>query len=358
MAEVQEPRAASGVPAFETVPEVFAQVAEWLRGGYVMLAIEAGYRSGALDALRSTGRGTAAEIATAGSLSERHVLEWLSLLATSGLVRYEPESKVFSAAPGLLAAPLPPNPPPFGLFARLMPDIVETMRSGGGLGYDRYDDLMCSGAGSAVADRFLLDAWVPSVDGLADRLTSGASVAEIGCGEGHATNLLARQFPASTFIGFDVSPQAVARAVAEREAWRLSNARFEVRDVTELPADGHYDVVLAIDCIHDQAHPGRVLAEARRCIADDGVLVMIEPRASSKLEENIGQPMSTAAYAMSLFHCMQVSLAGGGEGLGTAWGRERAVALLADSGFRTVAVLDAAGPIVPQSLFVCAPSHR
>ena len=343
---------------FETAPELMAQVFEWLRGSYIVLAVDVGIRSGAWDTLRRLERGTAEEIAEAGGLSPRHVREWLAVLTTSRLVRYDPVTATYAAAPGLLAARFPPGPPATVAFAALAPAVAETMKTGGGLSYADYGpsfvEMLDNGSRMAT-DLFLLDAWIPCVDGLRDSLAAGVSVAEIGCGTGHATNVLARAHPASRFVGFDINAEALRRGDAEAREWSLDNVTFERRDVVSLPDDGAYDVILAFDCIHDQAHPRRVLAEVRRALKPDGVFVMVEPRTSSNLEDNLDDPHATYHYVVSLFHCMQVSLAEGGEGLGTAWGEQRARELLDEAGLEVRAVGDVPGTLMPQRLFVASP---
>ena len=345
-----------GAP-FQTGAEFMAQAFEWLRGSYVMLALDVGIRSGLLDVLRRIERGTADEVAEAGGLSERHVREWLSLMATVGVVGYEATTGVFTAAPGFLTATLPPGPPPIVGFALLAPAIADTVKNGGGVGYEAFGDGFVDrldGSSRMTTDMFLLDAWVPAVDGLSAALSRGASVAEIGCGTGHALNVLAREFPASTYVGFDINVEALRRAEAEAKEWNLPNVRFERRDVVSLP-DPPFDVVLAFDCVHDQAHPRQVLSEVHRVLAPDGLFVMIEPRSSSNLEDNIDDPRATFLYMMSLFHCMQVSLAQGGEGLGTAWGEDRARRMLDDAGLEIRSVIDIPGALMPQTLFVATP---
>src|SRR5262249_12972478 len=149
-------------------------------------------------------------------------------------------------------------------------------------------------------------------------------------------NVMAAAFPRSTFVGYDLGADAIERARAEAAAMGLDNARFEVHDVSMLPTNARFDLVTAFDAIHDQVRPRQVLAEVRRVLADDGLFLMVDMNLSSHLEQNVGNPVAPFLYTVSLFHCMQVSLAEGGEGLGAAWGREQAEALLAEAGFATV----------------------
>jgi SAM-dependent methyltransferase len=131
----------------------------------------------------------------------------------------------------------------------------------------------------------------------------------------------------------------------------LANARFEIRDVTRLPAEATFDLITSFDAIHDQRDPAAVLRSAAAALAPDGTYLVIEPKASSRLEENIGNPFAPWLYGISVLHCMTVSLAEGGAGLGTAWGEQTARQFLADAGFTSVETFDAPGP--QNTIYVC-----
>jgi 2-polyprenyl-3-methyl-5-hydroxy-6-metoxy-1,4-benzoquinol methylase len=192
----------------------------------------------------------------------------------------------------------------------------------------------------AVFDSSLIDVVLPLVDGLVERLRSGADVADFGCGSGHAINLMAQAIPASRFTGIDFSEEAIATGIAEAARLGLTNATFESHDLTRLDKDAAYDVITAFDTIHDQAQPARVLENIHRALRPGGVLLMVDIKASSRLEDNIGVPLSTYLYTTSMMHCMTVSLALDGVGLGTVWGRQLATSMLADAGFEEVEVAE------------------
>ena len=174
--------------------------------------------------------------------------------------------------------------------------------------------------------------------GLAGALEMGLDALDIGCGQGHAVNLLARAFPRSRFRGYDFSETGVVAARAEAEALSLANARFAARDVAALGEREAYDLVTAFDVIHDQARPHDVLREVARALRADGTFLMVDVRASSDLAGNIGHPLGPFLYGMSTMHCMTVSLALDGAGLGTVWGEEKALAMLREAGFTSVEV--------------------
>jgi SAM-dependent methyltransferase len=192
-------------------------------------------------------------------------------------------------------------------------------------------------------DGMLLDAYLPMAPGLTERLEAGAYVADIACGTGHALVLLAQRFPASTFVGFDLDDGAIARARAETAGAKLDNLRFEVCDVAHLTTDEPFDVVFVFDAIHDQVAPDVVLGRIHESLADDGLLFMKEPHGADTIEANRDNPMAPILYSVSTLHCMTVSLAHDGAGIGTMFGEGLARQLLAEAGFNDVEVVPAPG---------------
>ena len=226
-------------------------------------------------------------------------------------------------------------------WGRCSPRSSRSFRSGGGLSYDDYPGFhhLQAADSAAVNDASLLETIVP-LAGVTERLEQGIAVADIGCGEGHAINLLARTFPRSTFVGYDFSAEAVATARDEAAAWRLDNASFEVLDVAQLAEESAYDLITTFDAIHDQAHPATVLANIRRALRPDGRYLMVDIKASSNLEDNLDLPWASFLYAVSTVHCMSVSLGQGGDGLGTVWGIQTAERMMREAGFSDVVVHD------------------
>lgn len=304
-----------------------------------------GHQTGLFDAL-AEGPATSDALATRAGLNERYVREWLGGMTVAGIVRVDAGTYTLPAAhaawlteaagPNNLARAMQFVP----MLAEVEQPIVDCFRQGGGLSYDhypRFHALMDSDS-RAVVDAALLDLVVPMVDGLDARLRSGIDVADLGCGSGHAINVLGQAYPASRLVGYDFSEEAIARGRAEAATLGLENVRFEVCDVATLEETDRFDLVTAFDAIHDQAHPGQVLAAAARALRPEGAFLMVDIKASSHVENNIGNPFAPALYTFSTFHCMSVSLADGGDGLGTVWGRELATSMLADAGFGRVVV--------------------
>ncbi|MBV8785668.1 MAG: class I SAM-dependent methyltransferase, partial [Mycobacterium sp.] len=281
------------------------------------------------------------------------VREWLAGMTTGHVVDYNPETDTYSLpahrASVLTRAAGPDNlalvSMIFPLLAEVEQKIIGCFNAGGGLPYSefpRFHALMAEQS-AVVYDTALVDVVLPLVDGLVERLQSGIDVADFGCGSGHAINVMAQAFGASRFTGIDFSDQAIAAGVREAAALGLKNATFESHNLTELDKAEAYDVITVFDAIHDQAQPAKVLENIYRALRPGGVLLMADIRASSRLEENVDVPMSTYLYTVSLMHCMTVSLALDGAGLGTAWGTQLATAMLGDAGFDDVRVAEIEG---------------
>ncbi|GAA3680121.1 class I SAM-dependent methyltransferase [Nocardioides ginsengisoli] len=312
------------------------------------LLLGIGDELGLLDVLARKGPADPATLAAAAGVDERYLREWLDGIVAGDVATYDPESGHYALPPERAACLTPADGPVnlarslkmLTMLAGVAPDLQDRFRDGGGLGYDHYPRFHAMMAEDAAAthDAGLLDVVVPTVPGLHERLTAGASLADVGCGSGHAINLLARAYPESRFVGYDLGEDAIEAARAEATAWGLGNARFEVRDVAELGETAAYDVVTAFDAIHDQAFPDRVLAGIAAALRPGGIFLMVDIKAQSRVEDNLTLPWATYLYTLSLMHCMTVSLAQGGAGLGTVWGRQTAVRMLEEAGFVDVRV--------------------
>ena len=187
---------------------------------------------------------------------------------------------------------------------------------------------------------------MPLVPGLIGRLEAGIDVADVGCGSGYALCVMARTFPNSRFRGFDFSEEAITAARAQAHAWELDNLTFEVRDVTDLSLAAAFDFITTFDAVHDQAAPDRVLGGIAHALRPGGVYLCVDVAASSNVEDNVDHPLGSFLYTISTMHCMTVSLALDGMGLGTAWGEQTALAMLAEAGFANVNVEHVPGDIL------------
>jgi 2-polyprenyl-3-methyl-5-hydroxy-6-metoxy-1,4-benzoquinol methylase len=184
----------------------------------------------------------------------------------------------------------------------------------------------------------LLDSILPLVPGLVADLERGIDVLDVGCGSGRALDLMARKFPKSSFVGYDFYEEAIARARAAAQEHGTTNVRFEVKDVAALDEENRYDLITTFDAIHDQSKPAKVLERIAAALRDDGVYLMQDIAGSSHLHNNLDHPLGPFMYTVSTMHCMTVSLAQGGAGLGTMWGEEKAKEMLREAGFGEVTV--------------------
>src|SRR5262245_52212175 len=312
------------------------------------LMISVGHRTGLFDTLVDLPHATSERIASAAGLNERYVREWLGAMGTARIVDYDADGGTYllprehaefltrAAAPNSLAAIAQFIP----VLASVENEIVEVFRNGGGVSYSsypRFHEVMAEESNQTVVAG-LVDAILPLVPGLIEDMREGIDVMDVGCGRGRALILMARTFPNSRFTGYDFSEEAIVSARAEAARQELANIRFEARDVSLIDEPALYDLITAFDAIHDQAAPREVLKAIARALRPGGVFLMQDIRASSHVHKNIDHPLGTFTYTVSCLHCMTVSLALVGEGLGAAWGEEKALELLAEAGFDNVDV--------------------
>lgn len=346
--------------ALSVVPdpaEVFAgELLGILNAGTLSLMISVGHRTGLFDTMSGLAPSTSAEVAEAAGLQERYVREWLGAMTTGRVVDHDPQAGTYFLPPeraGFLTRSAGPNNLAstaqfVAMLGRVESKVVESFRTGGGVPYSEYpefQELMAEDS-AMVFDATLLDVTVPLVPGLHERLTTGIDVADVGCGSGHAINLLAQAYPASRFVGLDFSEEGVAAGRREASEKGLSNARFEVQDAAELTGPPAYDLVTTFDAVHDQAHPARVLQGIHDVLRPGGTYLCVDVQASSHVHDNLDHPLGTFLYTVSCMHCMTVSLALGGDGLGAAWGEQLAKQMLGEAGFTDITVHTVEGDIV------------
>lgn len=317
-----------------------------LNEGAIALMTSVGHRTGLFDAMAGLPRSTSAEISAAADLDERYVREWLGAMVVGGIVEYDPEERTYHLPPEhaacLTRVASPENIAAFAQYIPLLGSvedaIVECFEKGGGVPYSAYPGfhrVMVEDSNQAVVAG-LLDHIVPLVEGLEKRLQSGVDVLDVGCGSGRALDLLARTFPESRFIGYDFSEEAITRAEAAGNG--AANLRFEVKDAATLDEIESYDLITTFDAVHGQSDPAAVLAGIRRALRPDGVYLMVDIAASSQVHNNMDHPIGPLLYTISTMHCMTVSLAQNGEGLGAMWGEEKARQMLREAGFTNVEV--------------------
>ena len=250
--------------------EAFAEtMLDTLNRGALALMISIGHRTGLFDVMAGLPPSSSARIAYAACLHERYVREWLGAMVTGHVVEYDPATDVYSLPPehaaSLTRTATPNN---LAMQAQYIPllgavedGVVKSFRNGGGVSYaayPRFQQVMAEESDQTVAAA-LVDSILPSVPGLLAALGSGIAVLDVGCGRGHALNIMARAFPRSRFTGYDFSEEGIAAAKAEAQAWQLTNVHFAVKDVATLDEGACYGLTTAFDTIHDQARPREVL---------------------------------------------------------------------------------------------------
>lgn len=328
--------------------EFAEQVLGILNGGALALMLSLGHRAGLFDAMRRLDFATSDSIADEAGLQERYVREWLGAMVTAGIVEYDAAARSYRLPPEHAAAlcretashNLAATAQWIPLLARVEDEVLSCFERGGGVpyaAYDRFHQVMAEDSDQTVVAA-LFDGVLPLVPGLTEALERGIDVLDVGCGSGRVIHALAERFPASRFTGYELSAEAVAEARTGAQDLGLRNTRFEVRDVADLAIERSFDLVTAFDAIHDQARPEAALRVIAAALRAEGVFLMQEVRASSHVEEDVQLPLAPFLYTVSCLHCMTVSLAAGGAGLGAMWGAETARRMLEDAGFAKLEV--------------------
>ena len=329
--------------------EAFAQkMVGVLNSAGLALMVSIGHRTGLLAVMSNMNSSSSQDIARRATLNERYVREWLGAMVTGGIVEFDTDTQTYRLPPEhsafLTPAASPNNLAVTAQFISVLgaveDQIVNCFRNGGGVPYSeygRFHEVMAEESDQTTGEA-LFDAILPLVPALDERLSAGISVLDVGCGSGNALNLMAGAYPASRFTGYDFSSEAISNAKKQAEASQLVNAHFEVKDVAKLDEQNSYDLITAFDAIHDQARPAEVLRGIAQALKPDGVFLMQEIAGSSFVQNNLSHPLGPFCYTISCMHCMTVSLAQGGDGLGAMWGEEKARAMLNDAGLHPAQV--------------------
>lgn len=320
-----------------------------LNEGALCLMVSIGHRTGLFDALRGRSPASCEDIAAAAGLQERYVREWLGAMVTAGVIEYAPATGRYwlpdEHAASLTRAAAADNMAVFaqyiGVLGSVEDDIVACFEQGGGVSYARYPrfhEVMAEDSGQSVLSS--LDSHIlPLVPGLTARLERGIDMLDLGCGRGLILQHLAARYPRSRFTGMDLSTEAIAHARAESARLGLDNVQFIARDLSDFDRraeSDRYDFITTFDAVHDQAQPLNVLKGIRRALRPGGVYLMQDISGTSHVHKDCEHPIGTFLYTISCMHCMTVSLAQGGEGLGAMWGEEKTREYLTRAGFGSV----------------------
>jgi 2-polyprenyl-3-methyl-5-hydroxy-6-metoxy-1,4-benzoquinol methylase len=320
--------------------------------GSLSLMLSIGHRVGLFDTMVSLPPSTSKQIALASNLNERYTREWLAAMVVGKILNYDPSNDLYFL-PTEKAELLTRNTKTYNFAASMQwipilgqveDEIVNCFKEGGGVpysSYKRFHEVMEEESAQTVLS-VLFESIIPLVPQLEDRLEKGIKVLDIGCGSGRVMNMMANQFPLSKFTGYDISEEAIKNAQSQSLIDGTKNVDFKVKDVSKIldPSTNlSFDLITAFDAIHDQAEPATVLTNIVSLLKPvDGIFLMQDILSSSLLKNNIDHPLGIFLYTISCLHCMSVSLAQDGRGLGAMWGKEKAVEMLKEAGFTKVDV--------------------
>ncbi|MBI3666352.1 MAG: methyltransferase domain-containing protein [Acidobacteria bacterium] len=302
-----------------------------------------GDRLGIFKAMAGAGPVSSVELARKTGLNERYVREWLRAMVAAEYIDYDEQSGRYVMTDEQAFVLANEDSPMFvgGSFHFTtpsiwnVPKIMDAFRNGGGISYSEIGEEIPLAIERFFRPgylHFLAKDWLGAVPGLIPRLEKGALVADVGCGCGQSTVAMGRAFPNSKVVGIDYDHRSVERAKKLAAVNGLSNVEFIRGPAHDLPRDPRFDLITSFDCIHDMVNPRGTLRIIWEALADDGVYVWSEPNASHNAHEN-KNPVGKAFHSISPLHCMTVSLAHNGEGLGTVIGEEGARELAREAGF-------------------------
>ncbi len=359
MTNIATPEQQLDMNKVEAFAEHFSTI---LNGAFAGLATSIGHKTGLFDVMGTLGPSSSDEIAAAAELDERYVREWLGSMVTAGIVDFDPEAERFHLPPEhaamLTRAAGPGNFAAFTQFVPVLAEVedrvIECFHRGGGVGYEHYHDFhrTMSDVSAMQFDTALVPTVLPLAPGVVERLEAGLEVADVGCGRGHAVNVMADAFPNSTFVGLDISEEALEDARTEAAERGLTNASFAYCDAPRMDDRERYDFITTFDAVHDQVDPRGTVEAIHRALKPGGTWLCVDIAASSELGGNVDHPLGPMMYTISCMHCMTVSLAGDGEGLGAMWGEQQARELFQSAGFDDVAVHRVEGDVT-NNYYVC-----
>ncbi len=305
-----------------------------------------GDKLGLYKALAQSGPATPAELAQRTGCAERYLREWLANQAAGGYVAYDTATKKYRLLEEQAMALADETSPAFipGIFHVMSavfkdePKITERFRSGQGLGWGEHDKSLFEGTERFFRPYYnanLVSSWIPALDGVEAKLKKGAKVADVGCGFGASTILMAKAFPKSEFIGFDAhGPSIDAARKRAQEAGVGERVKFEIAKSTDYPGKD-YDFVAHFDCLHDMGDPVGAARHVFETLKKDGSWMIVEPFAHDQVEENLN-PIGRLFYAASTMICVPASLAHNGPALGAQAGEACLRDIISKGGFKKI----------------------
>jgi SAM-dependent methyltransferase len=327
----------------QRVHDLATQVMEDMGGAFIMALGYIGDQLGLFKAMADADPMTSADLASKTKLNERYVREWLRAMVAAEYIDYRPLTDQYWMSKEQAFVLANEDSPMFvgGGFQFTtpslwnVPKIVEAFRNGGGISYSEMSEEI-----PVAIERFfgpsyrnlLAKEWLKTLPGLMPKLEQGANIADVGCGCGQSSVAMAKAFPNSRVVAIDYHGPSIERGRRLASANQLKNLEFINAPADQFPQDRKYDLICSFDCIHDMVNPRATLRTIRDALASDGVYLWSEPNAYASAYRN-RNPIGRAFHAISPLHCMTVSLAHDGEGLGTVIGEEGARALAEEAGF-------------------------
>ena len=333
----------NGQLASAEIQAAVGQTISDLGAAFSGVLVNIGRRLGLYQAMLDIGACTSQQLAEASGLRERYVREWLNNQAAGGYVRFDPHGQkyILPAAQAMVLA-LEDSPvymaPAFEVAASFWLDeerILETFRSGAGLGWHEHNERLFCGTEMFFKTGYrthLVGEWLPALNGVVERLKAGARVADVGCGHGASTIVMARAFPESEFVGIDYHADSITTASRRAREAGVDNLRFEVATAKDYGGQ-NFDLICFMDCLHDLGDPLGALVHARDALKSSGRIMLVEPYAGDAVEENLN-PVGRLFYAASAMACTPNSLSQEvGLGLGAQAGEEKLRRLAQQAGF-------------------------
>lgn len=316
-----------------------------LSAGYGGVMVSLGSKLGLYKAMAGAGPLSAQELAARADCAERYVREWLNAQAAGGYVGYHAVSDTYELSPEQAMVLADENSPVYIPHAWQVPasmwfdeeKAVNAFRTGRGVGWGDHDGRLYCGVAAFYRNAYrgsLVAEWLPALDGVVQKLTEGISVADVGCGHGHSTLLMAEAFTRSRFFGFDVHRASIDEAKHHAAAAGVgSQVSFDVARATDYPGD-HYGLICFFDCLHDMGDPVGAARHAAEVLAPDGTVMLVEPFANDHVQDNIS-PVARLYYAASTTLCCAHAISEGGTHvLGAQAGEARLTEVFRKAGFR------------------------
>lgn len=332
----------------DTLNALVGKMLSDLGGAFSVPTVRIGFRLGLFQSLHSDGPATANELAGRLALADRYVREWALAQAANGYLMFDPATGQFSLSPEQAMVFAIEDSPlylkgAFDLAAAMIegePKVEEGFRSGSGVAWGESAGCLFCAVGTFFRPGYvngIVQSWLPSLDGMLPRLEAGAKVADVGCGVGFSTLVMAEAFPHSQFIGYDFHQPSVEEARAHAAAHGMADrVRFETAPAKEI-RESEFDLITMFDCLHDMGDPRGCAAHMRKLLKDDGSWMIVEPIAGDDPAGNIGNPVSRLFYNASTMICVPTSLAQEvGEALGAQAGQAKLTEVLTEAGFTRV----------------------